>query len=73
MSTFADSHVSRVLFASPAPGRVFGATARRWRRLTTSVSARAALHAWRRSKMASEACARRRVRNLGAARAQSSA
>ena len=38
MSTFADSYVSRVLFASPAPGRVFGATARRWRRLTTSMS-----------------------------------
>ena len=36
MSTFADSYVSRVLFASPAPG-VFGATARRWRRLTTSL------------------------------------
>ena len=37
MSIFADSYVSRVLFASPAPGRVFGATARRWRRLTTSL------------------------------------
>ena len=35
MSTFADSDVSRVLFASPAPGRVFSATARGWRRLTT--------------------------------------
>src|SRR5207237_2388320 len=32
-----------------------------------SVSAGAALHAWPRSKMASEACARRRVRKLGAA------
>jgi hypothetical protein len=37
MSTFSDSYVSRVLFANPAPGRVFGATARRWRRLTTSL------------------------------------
>ena len=37
MSTFADSYVSRVLFASPAPGRVWGATARRWRRLATSL------------------------------------
>ena len=77
MSTFADSYVSRVLFASPAPGRVLGATARRWRRLTTSLfdPYRPELHymRWPRSKMASEACARRRVRNLGAARAQSSA
>ena len=32
MSTFANSYVSRVLFASPAPGRVFSATARGWRR-----------------------------------------
>src|SRR4029453_13335925 len=38
-----------------------------------SVSAGAAVHAWPRSKMASEACARRRVRKLGAAQAQSSA
>jgi hypothetical protein len=30
MSTFADSYASGVLFASPAPGRVF---ARRWRQL----------------------------------------
>ena len=37
MSTTADSYVARVLFASPAPGRVLGATARRWRRLTTSL------------------------------------
>jgi hypothetical protein len=37
MSTFSDSYVSRVLFANPAPGRVFGATARRWCRLTTSL------------------------------------
>jgi hypothetical protein len=37
MSTFPDSYVSRVLFASPVPGRVLGATARRWRRLTTSL------------------------------------
>jgi hypothetical protein len=33
MSTFADSHVSRVLFAR----RALDATARRWRRLTTSL------------------------------------
>jgi len=37
MSTFTDSYVSRVLFASHAPGRVLGETARRWRRLTTSL------------------------------------
>jgi len=37
MSISADSYVSRVLFASPAPGRVLGATAQRWRRLTTSL------------------------------------
>jgi len=34
MSTFADSYVSRVLFARPTPGRVSGATTRQWRRLT---------------------------------------
>jgi len=37
MSTLSDSYVSRVLFASPAPGRVLNATARRWHRLTTSL------------------------------------
>ena len=37
MSTFAGSYVSRVLFACPTPGRILGATARRWRRLTTSL------------------------------------
>jgi hypothetical protein len=37
MSTLADSYVSRVLFASPAPRWVLDATARRWRRLTTSL------------------------------------
>jgi len=37
MSTFADSYVSRVLFAAPAPGQVLGASVRRWRRLTTSL------------------------------------
>ena len=37
MSTIADSYVSRVLFANPAPGRVLDAPARRWRRLTTSL------------------------------------
>jgi hypothetical protein len=35
MSTFPDSYVSRVLFESRASGRVLGATARRWPRLTT--------------------------------------
>ena len=37
MSTIADSYVSRVLFLSPVPVRVLDATARRWRRLTTSL------------------------------------
>ena len=37
MRTQADSHISRVVFAIPAPGRVFGATARRWRQLTASL------------------------------------
>ena len=37
MSTFADSYVSRVLFASPVPARILDATARRWRWLTTSL------------------------------------
>ena len=37
MSTFADSYVSRVLFASPGSGRVLGASAKRWRRLTPSL------------------------------------
>jgi hypothetical protein len=37
MSAFAESYVSRVLFACPARGRVLGDTARRWHRLTTSL------------------------------------
>jgi len=37
MSALADSYVSRVLFLSPVPVRVLDATARRWRRLTTSL------------------------------------
>jgi hypothetical protein len=37
MSIFADSYVSRVLLASPAPGQDLGAPARRWRRLTISL------------------------------------
>ena len=37
MSAFADSYVSRVLFASPVPVLILDATARRWRRLTTSL------------------------------------
>ena len=39
MSTFADSYVSSVLFADPAPGRVLSATAQRWRRLIVSSAA----------------------------------
>jgi hypothetical protein len=39
MDTFTDSYVSRVLFASAVPGRVMGATAQRWRRLTASLFA----------------------------------
>jgi hypothetical protein len=35
MSRFLESHVSRALFATP--GRVLGATAQRWRRLTASL------------------------------------
>jgi hypothetical protein len=35
MSTFSDSYVSRLLFATPALGRVVGVTARRWRRLAS--------------------------------------
>jgi hypothetical protein len=31
MSTFSDSSVSRLLFATPALGRVVGVTSRRWR------------------------------------------
>jgi len=37
MSPFLELHVSKALFATPAPGRVFGATARRCRRLTASL------------------------------------
>jgi hypothetical protein len=37
MSTFSDSYVSRLLFATPALGHVVGVTARRWRRLTASL------------------------------------
>jgi hypothetical protein len=33
MSAFSASYVSRVLFATPALGRVANVTARRWRRL----------------------------------------
>ena len=33
MSAFSDSYVSRVLFATPALGRVVSVTARRWRLL----------------------------------------
>jgi hypothetical protein len=34
MSAITDSYVSRVLFATPAPGRGVGGAARRWRWLT---------------------------------------
>ena len=37
MSTFLDSYVSGVLFATPPLGRIVSATAWRWRRLTASV------------------------------------
>jgi hypothetical protein len=33
MSAFSDWYVSRLLFATPALGRVVGVTTRRWRRL----------------------------------------
>ena len=54
MSTLADSYVSRVLFTSPTPGRVWGATSWRWRRLTTWFDPYPPeLHyMWPRSKMA---------------------
>ncbi len=66
MSTFSDSHVSRLLFATPALDRVVGLTARRWRRLACpavrAISARAALHAWPRPKMAREARVGRKLK-----------
>ena len=37
MTTFPDSHVSRVLFAGPPLGRLVDVTARRWRCLTASL------------------------------------
>jgi hypothetical protein len=37
MSRFSDSYVSRVLFATPAPGRSLDVAARRWRWLRTSL------------------------------------
>jgi hypothetical protein len=37
MSRFSDSYVSRVLFATPAPGRSIDVAARRWRWLRTSL------------------------------------
>ena len=37
MSAFSDSYVSRVLFATPSPGRGLDTTARRWRWLRTSL------------------------------------
>ena len=62
MSTFSHSYVSRLLFATPALGRVVGVTARRWRRLAAPLfdpyRPRAALHAWPRPKMGERARAR---------------
>jgi hypothetical protein len=37
MSTFSDSYVSRVLLATPAPGRSLDVAAQRWRWLRTSL------------------------------------
>jgi len=37
MSTFSDSYLSRVLFATPAPGRSLDVVAQRWRSLRTSL------------------------------------
>jgi hypothetical protein len=37
MSPFLESHVCRSWFATPSLGRVLGATARRWHRLTASL------------------------------------
>jgi hypothetical protein len=37
MATFADSYVSRVLFASPAPNRGLDVAAQRWRWLRSSL------------------------------------
>jgi len=37
MSPSSDWYVSRLLFATPALGRVVGVTARRWRRLAASL------------------------------------
>jgi hypothetical protein len=64
MSRFSDSYVSRVLFATPAPGRSLDVAARRWRWLRTSLfdlPARAALHARPWPEMAREAWARCQV------------
>ena len=62
MSTFSDSYVSRLLFTTPALGRVVGVTARRWRRLAAPLfdPYRPELHymRWPRPKMAREARAR---------------
>jgi hypothetical protein len=37
MHTISESNISRVLFAVPHPVRGFGAIARRWRRMRTTV------------------------------------
>ena len=59
--------VVRVSCSGAGPGRHGPAMAPAHDLVARSVSAGAALHAWSRSKMASEACARCRVRKLGAA------
>jgi hypothetical protein len=65
MSRFPDSYMSRVLFATPAPSRSLDVTARRWRRLRTSLfdsyRPRAALHARPWPEMAREAWAQCQV------------
>jgi hypothetical protein len=65
MSTLSESYVSRILFAPPPLDRLINVTACRWapaHSLTVpSISARAALHAWPRPKMAREACGRREL------------
>ena len=60
MTKFADSYVSRVLFAIPAPGRGVDLVARRWRWLSSvSDPYRPELYyiAWSRAEMAREAYA----------------
>jgi hypothetical protein len=57
MSTFSDSYVSKVLFATPTPARGLETVARRWFEDVPArpVSARATLYARSGSEMAGEA------------------